>query len=666
MSKTSSLSIAMCTYNGCAYLREQLESILVQTIKPSELIVCDDYSKDSTLEILYEFKEKCKFPVLIFANSENIGVNKNFEQAITHCTSEFIVLADQDDIWLPNKLEVIFNTFQDNPDCGYVFSNADLIDENGITLGCDLWQSIKYTPKRRNSYTTNNQLEVMLNHGNFIYGMTMAFRSFYKSILLPIDANSSSLTHDTWISLILSGIGANGIAVPQSLIKYRQHRNQLSGGGSKLTPSKLLRNVREDLTEVNLTFADAFILITERLKNFNQSNKHLSSSITILTEKVSHIRNRNLICNSKGQKKIILLFNEALSGRYYKYSSAFNSIVKDFFSLSKMTFRIQPDNINNTLNRPNFFIVGAVKSATTTLSIFLNQHPYIYISPIKEPHFFSKDIIVHNAPPEYIRRVTIDTDAYFKKKSLDRLHTAHIEKMLDYMKLFREVKNETVIGEASPSYLYSTVAAENIFTFNASSKILILLRQPVERAFSHYLADLKSYTDSDEGFISALESDFALARKGWGVSHLYVELGLYFEQVSRYLKYFPKEQVKIFLYDDFVNEPVAVAEEILQFLEVDKSLVNIMGISVHNNIALYPRYKIPAKYLGIFNVLKSHLSIILPNKTKELIKSFALLEESPKLRKVEFELAMQYFNEDIEKLSILIGRDLNGWQHYKE
>src|SRR6185312_8035611 len=112
----------MCTCNGEAHLMEQLESILAQTLLPRELIVSDDASTDNTVEIVYSFKRKCPFPVTVLVNKIRLGVCRNFENAIRHCSGDVIFLADKDDVWLSSKIAIIMAAFENHPRSGYVFS----------------------------------------------------------------------------------------------------------------------------------------------------------------------------------------------------------------------------------------------------------------------------------------------------------------------------------------------------------------------------------------------------------------------------------------------------------------------------------------------------------------------------------------------------------------
>jgi len=670
MDNSVTVSVAMCTYNGENYLKEQLESILAQTVPPSELVIGDDCSKDRTLEILYAFKGSYNFPVRIIANTKNFGVNKNFENIIARCSCEIIMLADQDDIWQPNKIEEIVSAFKDNPGCGYVFSNADLVNKEGEFLGRDLWQSIGFSQKRYRKYVGGYQLEVMLRDGNFIYGMTMAFRSAYKAILLPIESQSYACTHDTWISLMLSSIGAYGVAVPRSLVKYRQHDMQLAGGGHNFTVVRFLQNAMKRSSDVDVTVVCALMKIVERLHHEDRNNKYVSFSIEQLTHKAEHLKSRLLAGEAKGVNKLNIVLREVITRRYNRYSGSVKSIIKDLmFSHRNISSPIMHDlcKINNSTKTPNFFIVGAAKAGTSFISGYLNRHPAIYISPIKEPHFFSKDIRIPDFRLDYMERVFFDVKEYLKNHTLPRKHIAFIDDLSQYLELFREVKNEKAIGELSTGYLYSNCAAEYLFKFNPDAKIIMILRQPVERAFSHYLMNVRDFWSRDYGFINAIESDFTSSEKGWGKSHLYVELGLYYEQVSRYLKRFPESQVKVFLYEELRDDPAKFIKDLCKFLEVYPHAVPVNKVVIYDNISTVPKLKILSAYLPVLEIFRKYIFIYLSeNLRKQLKRTMTSREKLPVMRQDEFEQAMKYFNDDIKKLSILIKIDLQSWHQLQK
>ena len=229
------LSIALCTYNGEKYLSNQLESIAGQTLKlPDEMIISDDRSTDKTMEILYKYQSSVGFDVSYLFQRHNLGVRKNFEKAISLCQEIVIFLCDQDDYWYPNKIKTIENIFL-NASSGMVFTNADIVDDTLRPLGYSLFTPYRLSP---NYFGNKEQMKFakspfpfLMNH-NILTGATMAFRSYYKNIILPIP---SIWDHDRWIGLVVAA-QAPVTFVPDSLIQYRQHSlNQVGGPQRKIT-----------------------------------------------------------------------------------------------------------------------------------------------------------------------------------------------------------------------------------------------------------------------------------------------------------------------------------------------------------------------------------------------------------------------------------------------
>jgi len=134
MSKKHNISIVMTTYNGERFLKEQLDSFLWQTRLPDELVVCDDGSTDRTLDILENFARTAPFPVKIFRNPQRLGFSKNFEKASLMCSGDLVAFSDQDDIWLPEKLEVVENIFRTDDEIGLLIHNLELVDNYNIKI----------------------------------------------------------------------------------------------------------------------------------------------------------------------------------------------------------------------------------------------------------------------------------------------------------------------------------------------------------------------------------------------------------------------------------------------------------------------------------------------------------------------------------------------------
>ena len=223
------ISVALCTYNGEKFLAEQLKSIARQSRAPNELVVCDDGSSDLTLEILENFAEASRFPVRIFCNEKNLGSTKNFEKAISLCNGGIIALSDQDDVWLPEKLELIETEFLNNPHVHAVFTDARVVDASLQPLGFSLWKSINFDPPLQKAFSQGQGLSI-LTKGNVVTGATMAFRSVYRDLILPIP---KIWVHDAWIAILLAAVAEISF-IPGKLTLYRQHAdNQIGAAEGK-------------------------------------------------------------------------------------------------------------------------------------------------------------------------------------------------------------------------------------------------------------------------------------------------------------------------------------------------------------------------------------------------------------------------------------------------
>lgn len=182
------------------------------------------------------------------------------------------------------------------------------------------------------------------------------------------------------------------------------------------------------------------------------------------------------------------------------------------------------------LQRPNFFIVGAQNSATTALYLYLREHPGVFMPAMKEPHYFSNLIPV--------RRM--------------RYPVSHVSDRRSYLRLFSPAGERIAVGEASSSYLWELNSATRIQEMIPHAKIIIMLRDPVARAYSHYLMDLREGW-ANLPFYDALQRDWDSSVKGYGISRLYVELGLYCNQVNAYLKTFGSRAVRVIFFDEFIG-----------------------------------------------------------------------------------------------------------------
>lgn len=208
------ISVALATYNGEPYLRAQLDSIFSQSYSEVEVVAVDDGSSDGTLAILREYARTHRLRVV--QNDHNLGFVRNFEKTLSLCTGDFIALADQDDIWYPDKLERLRPLLDKSL---LVYSDADLIDEGGRALGTrlrDLYGGLRFV---RGSHPRSFLL------GECVSGNTMAFRAELRELALPIPDGVPY--HDIWISFIASAIGSIDF-VDAPLLQYRRHSESVT------------------------------------------------------------------------------------------------------------------------------------------------------------------------------------------------------------------------------------------------------------------------------------------------------------------------------------------------------------------------------------------------------------------------------------------------------
>ena len=316
------ISVAMCTFNGARFLPEQLQSIALQTLQPSELVICDDGSTDGTVGILQSFALSARFLVRIFCNQETLGPAKNFEKAIGLCDGEIISLCDQDDVWRPEKLARLQETLDAQPGAAYAFSDADMTGEDGEHLGMTAWDAVGLR-KRVDRFVGAEQLNVLLRH-NLIAGCSMAFRASLRGIFLPIPP---TWMHDYWIVLLGSAL-FQGTPVPERLYKYRRHANQVCGWRMK-TFSQVVSSSVETGQEDCWKKIEQYREVLNRLATVQSSYPCEEGRLNLLKQKETHLLRRATARSSQGISRLFGVLAEASTGRYHRFSNSWYSIVRD-------------------------------------------------------------------------------------------------------------------------------------------------------------------------------------------------------------------------------------------------------------------------------------------------------------------------------------------------
>lgn len=320
----------MCTYNGARYIREQLDSIAKQSRLPDELVICDDCSDagDATCEVIREFARTVNFPVHLHINPKNLGSTRNFGRAIALCTGDIIALADQDDVWQANKLATLIEGFSSSPEIGVVFADACVVDERLGQSGYTFKQCINFGETERRMLDGGRGFELLVER-SLISGATMAFRSKYKELILPIPADVNHMIHDAWIAIIVSAV-AKIKYLDATLQLYRQHPSQQMGIKlpTSSEPTNGWRRYATDNLAVIVSELERLGIVNERLSAMNERFDSKQTD-EYVAKKTLHLRARLSARQVGRARRVPLLLREFLSLRYHRHSNGTFSFGKD-------------------------------------------------------------------------------------------------------------------------------------------------------------------------------------------------------------------------------------------------------------------------------------------------------------------------------------------------
>ncbi len=296
---------------------------------------------------------------------------------------------------------------------------------------------------------------------------------------------------------------------------------------------------------------------------------------------------------------------------------------------------------------PNFLIIGAARSGTSSLYEYMNQHPDIFFSANKEPLFFAFDgDKVDFKGPGDNRQVNIKT----------------VTELASYQDLFSHVTTEKAIGEASADYLYAEKAPECIHHYIPDAKLVAVLRNPVERAYSSFLYTIRDDREPLRDFAEALAQEDERVAAHWEYIWHYRRMGYYYQHLSRYYRLFNRSQIRIYLNEDLRQDTLSVLRDAFAFLEVDDTFKP--DISIAYNEGGFPRRKLLNRLLTRQSRFKSFLRPFMP---AFIMKNYIQLKyknlDKPELSgELKLELARAY-KDDILKLQDLIQKDLSSWLH---
>ena len=275
---------------------------------------------------------------------------------------------------------------------------------------------------------------------------------------------------------------------------------------------------------------------------------------------------------------------------------------------------------------PNFLVIGAAKCGTTSLHHYLSDHPEIFICPVNEPNYFA-----------YCNRERLDFSEAGNSESIAPNSITDFE---SYSTLFSEADGFPAVGEVSPLYLYHNSAPKNIFEKLGLIKFIVILRNPVDRAFSQ-------------------SQEREHKNQGWGWN--YKDVGFYGTQLQRYFDLFPKDSFFIRLFDEFQKQPQKILRELCEFLEIDATYQ--FHTSIKHNISGIPKNKWLHDFLRTKNTLKSTIKTFVPNSLRRNLWHFANQKNlsKPSLDPETRKRIASFYVDDILRLQEMIGRDLSHW-----
>ena len=243
---------------------------------------------------------------------------------------------------------------------------------------------------------------------------------------------------------------------------------------------------------------------------------------------------------------------------------------------------------------PNFLVIGAAKSGTTAMFHALKQHPQIFMSPVKEPRFFA----LKGERPNYCGW---GDEEFYNRRAVYRLH--------DYVRLFNAVRGQIALGEATTEYLErSDLTAAQIQRHIPHARLIAILRQPAERAYSHYIM-ARSQGRERLTFSAALAAEGERVRLNWASNWRLRGSGFYYRLLLPFFERFPREQIRVYLYEDWNSRPSEVLRGIYRFLNVDDAF---LPRSARNNVSFLPRSHALQSLIRNSNPVKARLKLLLP------------------------------------------------------
>ena len=324
---TPTVSVALCTCNGAAFVAEQVDSILCQSWPVLEIVVHDDASDDDTVALVEHTWAKHRTRVegdvpdlRITRNPKRLGVARNFEETLRACRGDLIALCDQDDRWDPERLAAVIPRFIDNPDLLMVHGNATLVDRSGTNPGGTLFQALAISETELRLIEEGRGWEALLDR-NLVTGATAVLRRSLRDVSLPIPPH---WLHDEWLGMIAALLG--GLAVERDpLLAYRQHgANQI--GAKRAGPVDLVRRALADRGQWHTDRMHRAIELAERARGLSAVLD--PRALDAIVEKAVHHSVRAHLPGPR-PARLLPVWQEWRTGRYRRFGRDLHGVLRD-------------------------------------------------------------------------------------------------------------------------------------------------------------------------------------------------------------------------------------------------------------------------------------------------------------------------------------------------
>jgi glycosyltransferase involved in cell wall biosynthesis len=309
-------SVALCTFLGRQFLPALLASLAAQTRRPGEVVVCDDASADGTADLVRQLAPTLPFPVHVHVQPARLGSTANFDDCLGRCTGDVIFLADQDDVWYPDKIERVMNEFEQHPHAGLVVSDCVLIDEFGTPLGRRQWHTLGFRPPADRRVRVRHLLPF-----NVITGAAAAVRRELLDVIRPIPPG---WVHDAWAAVIAAAVSEVRL-IPDPLIDYRQHAGQQIG--SVRAAERVRRAGKRDAAYFG-EVAERFTEAAERLEQFH-SRLVDPEAIDLLRGKAAFARSQQRMREGRQWRRVGPAVRHLLAGDYHRHTRGWRAFAAD-------------------------------------------------------------------------------------------------------------------------------------------------------------------------------------------------------------------------------------------------------------------------------------------------------------------------------------------------